>query len=57
MVVDRDVLTVAAPKGTAYNGKKKHAHNWYQLEVESDTTYGDPEVLNYDLNRLDFNSK
>ena len=35
------------PSGTICGNKNKHQYDWYDLEVESDTTYGDPEKLTY----------
>ena len=39
--------TPRIPKGTICGNKKKHQYDWYDLEVESDTTYGDPNTLTY----------
>ena len=47
-VADCDKLPVDAPRGTICRGKKRHKYDWYDLGVESDTTYGDPVTLSYE---------
>ena len=48
LVASRDELPARAPKGTIFKGWKKHQNDWYTLDVDSDTTYGDANVLSYE---------